>query len=371
MHSGGETFSILLLHARFEEKKLFTSSISLLRIILTRMKLLYLSESNGAEKDLPAVYLNALRRVADVSIITNNNRIEIKRRIELIQAHDIYLISRHSVPVPPGVAEAPGNLRYICADVGSLKEYIAEELFSTNIPITNWGDAPAIHIAEGTMALMLAAIKDLRHHIELKKRDGWFVDPQRCGGRLEGTHIGIYGMGMIGRALVGMLRPFGAVIHFYDPYINDYDNDLIQENSLEDLFSSCVVISILAGLTEQTRGSVTAELLARLPNSGVVINTGRGAIIDQDALFQELESGRLRAGLDVLDPDVLPVGHPAREWENLILSAHQIHLNWPSEGRSPDQLSRAQEYLLDNITRLTEGKPLRFLIDKVRFSRMT
>ena len=124
---------------------------------------------------------------------------------------------------------------------------------------------------------------------------------------------------------------------------------------------------VLAALTEETRGTVTADLLARLPNGGIVVNVARGAIMAQDALFAELMSGRLRAGLDVLEPDYLPPGHPVRQLPNCILTCHV----GPENLLNPAPLGRNEEYCLDNLRRFAAGEPLRWVVDRQKLSRMT
>jgi phosphoglycerate dehydrogenase-like enzyme len=138
--------------------------------------------------------------------------------------------------------------------------------------------------------------------------------------------------------------------------------------SLEELFDGAQAIVIHAGLTNETEKSVTAELLSRLPDQGVVVNTARGAIIDQEALFAELKSGRLRAGLDVLSPDELPENHEARSWENLIWTCHRfMGGGWPGD----DTLGRRDHNLLGNLHAILDGRPPRFVIDEARYNLMT
>ena len=100
------------------------------------------------------------------------------------------------------------------------------------------------------------------------------------------------------------------------------------------------------------------------------INTARGAIIDQTAFFEELKAKRLRAGVDVLWPDDLPVDHEARQWDNLIWTCHQfLGSPWPSEGE--EGIIRSYKVHLENINAFVNGKPLHFLIDETRYLRMT
>jgi phosphoglycerate dehydrogenase-like enzyme len=142
----------------------------------------------------------------------------------------------------------------------------------------------------------------------------------------------------------------------------------VRVQSLDELFQHAQAIVILAGLTEETTSSVTAARLSMLPDQGVIVNMARGAIIDQGALFAELKSGRLRAGLDVLWPDSLPEDHEARQWENLIWTCHHFAgTNWPGD----DTPSRRDEVVLENMHAFVEGKPLNYVIDEARYRLMT
>jgi len=103
----------------------------------------------------------------------------------------------------------------------------------------------------------------------------------------------------------------------------------------------------------------------------VVINTARGGIIDQEALFAELETGRLRAGLDVLEPDGLEKGHPARYYKNLILSCHDINRGWAHTEETEKKLGYMHQVCIANLSAFSQSKPIKFEMDPVRFNRST
>ena len=111
-------------------------------------------------------------------------------------------------------------------------------------------------------------------------------------------------------------------------------------------------------------------MLALLPDNGIVINTARGEIIDQEALFAELKSGRLRAGLDVLsDGDSVPADHESRQWPNLIMTCHDVASGgWPAR---PDALGAMEKNALANLELFIKGEPLKFIMDENRFNLST
>jgi phosphoglycerate dehydrogenase-like enzyme len=169
---------------------------------------------------------------------------------------------------------------------------------------------------------------------------------------------------------VDLVTPFGPELFAYDPFANAIPDCCRSVGNLDELFSRSEAVAIHAGLTDATRRSVTAELLAKLPDHGILINTARGDIVDQEALFAELKSGRLRAGLDVLDNgDCLPPDHEARLWPNLVMTAHDIYsAHWP---KRPARLSEADEIAVDNLKRFVAGKPLQFVVDEQRYALST
>jgi phosphoglycerate dehydrogenase-like enzyme len=315
-------------------------------------------------------FLREVCVLADLALVEDGNAMPEEERAALIRQHPVLLTCWESPVVPAVLADDPGALRYICHITGTLRGLVPLEVIDRGIQVTNWGDAPAFAIAEGTMALLLAALKDLRAQAAQMEQGGWTLDGAATGGSLDGLHVGLYGLGIIGRRVVAMLRPFNPVLHVFDPYVDDLPDDCRRVESLEALFDVSQAVLILAGLSDETRGSVTADLLARLPDHGVIVNTARGAIIDQDALFAELERGRLRAGLDVLEPDILPEDHPARHWKNCLLTGHGVHRGWPDDPASP-RLQRLHRNCLDNLRRFLTGEPLQFLMDRTRYLRST
>ena len=330
-------------------------------------KLLHIAGEQISGGIWTSAFQDALREIGELTIIENGKDLSEDELVRLMRGTDVLLTSWGSQPVPVAVAEDPRTLSYVCNVTGTLRQWVPIEVIEAGIPATNWGDLPAGPIAEGAMALLLATLKGLHRRIQTIRQGGWRVGPHTTGGRLEGLNVGVYGFGVIGRRFVDLLRPFGAVIRIYDPYVLDMPDDCTRVESLEALFGQSQAIVIHAGWTKETEKSVTANLLAKLPDHGVIINTARGQIIDQEALFRELETGRLRAGLDVLDPDELPQGHPARTWENLILTTHAINQGWPDGNQGAGEISRMHEICLDNLRRHFSGKPLRFAMDRRRY----
>ncbi len=229
---------------------------------------------------------------------------------KVIRDYDVFLTKWHSPHIPTELANDPGKLRYICNITGELSKWINNEIIeSPYITVTNWGDAPAFWVAEGAFALLMAVLKDI---------------------------------------------PDGVTM----------------VDSLEALFGFSQILVIHAALTEATRGSVTKELLAMLPDGGIVINTSRSQIVDHQALREELLSGRLRAGLDVTgDRDMPDLDDPIRQLDNVIFTGHHIYLgDWC---KNPDALDFASVNCLENLARFQKGEPLKFVMTPERYRLST
>jgi len=165
------------------------------------------------------------------------------------------------------------------------------------VVVTNTPEALGIATADLTTALVLAVrrrvVEGDRFVREGRWAAGWHVG-QLMGDEIRGATLGLVGYGRIGRAVAERARAFGMRVLYNRR--SERDEDF---RELDDLLRESDVVSIHAPLTDETKGLVDARRLALLRDGAALINTARGAIVDEDALVRELVSGRLRAGLDV------------------------------------------------------------------------
>jgi phosphoglycerate dehydrogenase-like enzyme len=170
-------------------------------------------------------------------------------------------------------------------------------------------------------------------------------------GELHGRRILILGHGSIGRALAARLEPFGVevvgVARRERPGVHAI-------GELPALLPGADALVVLAPLTADTRGLVDAATLAALPDGALVVNAGRGAVVDTDALVAELRNGRLSAVLDVTDPEPLPDGHPL--WElALAVTPHNA-------GDTAAADDRAAQIAAEQLARFARGEPLEHVV---------
>lgn len=337
---------------------------------MNKIKALHIAGESLIKEVWIDLFQEKLKEILDLKILEEGYGLSEKKRLKLIREYEILLTNWKSPIVPDELAENPGKLRYICNITGSVKKYISGKIIHSPIIVSNWGDAPSFRIAEGAMTLLLALLKDLPARKDYIRSGGWCSKDSIFSASLKGLNIGMYGFGVIGSKLESFLRPFGPFIRVFDPYVQNLPETCIALSSKEELFETSQVITVHAALSDETRGSIKAADLAKLPDKGIIINTARGAIFDQQALFAELKSGRLKAGLDVLDPDDLPAGHEARQWSNVIFTAHEIGQakRWPQQSVELDQL---HINCLNNLNNYIAGRKIRFQFDPIRYERST
>ena len=334
------------------------------------MRILYLRPANIQNPRHPGKDSPLFREIAKLGELTDipqDPGMSEAELAELIRDYDVLLTMWKSQPVPVELAQNPGRLKYICNITGEMRKWIPQEIVdSPHITVTNWGDAPAFTVAEGAMSLLMACMKSLPMHWHSQTQGNLKAPEGLFPASLYKLPVGIYGMGVIGRAFVKMLEPFQPEILAYDPYVDEMPEGVEKVSSLEGLFSRSKAIVVHAGLSAETHHSVSRELLALLPDHAIVVNTARGGILDQEALLDEVVSGRLRAALDVLEgDDTLAADHPARQCPNLLLTSHAISNDlWSFD---PQQLDRKGLNCIDNLKRFAEGKPLRFVMTPERY----
>lgn len=334
------------------------------------MKLLHLARTQPNLRLFTSRFCRELSTLGDFRLQENSEQMGDEACARLARECDVLLTGWESIRIPAILANAPGNLRYVCHLTGSVSGIVPLDLIRAGLNVTNWGDALGHPVAEGALALLLACLKQLPDHIVTKRAGGWRPKQWQWIGSMRDLRLGLYGYGAIGRAFHDLCRPLQPRLSVYDPYAHNVPPDLRRANSLRELFAHSDAIAIHAALTPETRGSVTDELLALLPDGAIIVNIARGDILDQDALFSHLARGRLRAGLDVLAGQVqLAEDHPARQWPNLLLSAHLAHYaDWPDD---PERLEPWHEVALDNLRRFRRGDPLRFRLTEERLALST
>jgi phosphoglycerate dehydrogenase-like enzyme len=172
---------------------------------------------------------------------------------------------------------------------------------------------------------------------------------------LQGSTVLVVGFGSIGTALKARLEPFGVTVTGVARHAREGVQTV---GELPSLIGQADAVVLLAPLTGETRGMFDAALLARMRDGALLVNAGRGAVVDTDALVAELASGRLRAVLDVVDPEPLPDGHPL--WDlALAVTPHNSGDTAAADGR-------AVRFAAEQLQRYARGEALMNVVQSAR-----
>ncbi|GAA2672184.1 hydroxyacid dehydrogenase [Nonomuraea recticatena] len=257
-----------------------------------------------------------------------------------------------------GLLRHAPRLRAVLVAAGSVRPLTTPEFWARRIPIVSAASANAIPVAEFTLAQILLALKQFHRISREIKEQGRYPDAVRVAGAY-GSRVGLLGLGEIGRLVASHLRRFDLDVVATDPVADPAvaAGLGVRLVPLAELFDSCEVVSLHAPLVEQTEGLVDGELLARLRTGATLVNTARGAVVDEPSVIDVLRRRPdLTAVLDVTWPEPPPSGSPLYGLPNVVLTPHLA-------GAMGAERARLGELVLEEVRRLLAGAPLRHAVD--------
>ncbi|WP_421696553.1 2-hydroxyacid dehydrogenase [Aestuariivirga sp.] len=207
-------------------------------------------------------------------------------------------------------------------------------------------------MATGVIALVLALATQLlkRRTIVMDPSGDWDAPLAHGAVGLKGKTLGIVGYGRIGRAVATRARCFGMTIAYYDPLASVADLPGDRRVGLDELMRTADFISVNCPLNTTTRGLISSEMLNLMRPGSYLVNTGRGAVVDETALYDALRSGHLGgAALDVFATEPLPPDSPLRAVPNLLLTPHAV-------GVSDEMYAEYMQSVAASIKELLDGR---------------
>jgi phosphoglycerate dehydrogenase-like enzyme len=221
------------------------------------------------------------------------------------------------------------------------------------VPVAHFGDAMASVVAEHTLLLILALLRRLLQ-LDAAVRSGAWRTGEPVLHELRGKRVGLIGLGLIGREVAVRLRAFGAEVAYFSRHrlSAEAEHSLgVEYLPFDDLLARSDVVSLHVPLAPSTRGLIGERALGLMQPGAVLINTSRGAVVDQAALLEALRSGRLAgAGLDVLDPEPPEAGGLLLQLPNVVLTPHNA-------GQADEVWPRIVRTCFANIERVARGEP--------------
>ncbi|MDO8875331.1 MAG: D-2-hydroxyacid dehydrogenase family protein [Pseudolabrys sp.] len=274
--------------------------------------------------------------------------------IKALQGFAIIAGMRERTPFPRAVLEALPDLKLLITTGAKNNSFDVKAAAERGITVCGTGTA-----GNPTVGIVFGLMLELTRHIgfenaRMKAGESWQIT---IGQDLEGLTLGIVGLGKLGQRVAAIGKAFGMnIIAWSQNLTPDRAKEAgVDYASREELFARSDFVSIHYQLSDRSRGLITADDLGRMKKTAYLINTARAPIVDQAALLTALQSKAIAgAGLDVFEVEPLPLDHPYRRLDNVVLTPH---LGYVSE----QNYRKYFPDIVENIRAFLDGKPVRVI----------
>ncbi|WP_435747546.1 hydroxyacid dehydrogenase [Microbacterium sp. PMB16] len=257
------------------------------------------------------------------------------------------------------------RLRLVVNAASSVRSLVTDAFWDSGIPISQAGAAMSPAVAEMSLTLTLSLLRRV-HRMDNALRHGLPWDAARDIERareISGCRVGVIGASRTGREYIRLCTALGADVRVYDPYLPDGDPLAANSDSLDEVLATSDVIAIHAPATSETAGMLGRRELSSLSDGAVIVNTARASLIDMDALYDEVSSGRLDAALDVFEREPLPDDDRWRALPGALLTGHV-------SGATRESRARAGRIVIDEVARFLANDELQHRVTRDALERM-
>jgi phosphoglycerate dehydrogenase-like enzyme len=287
---------------------------------------------------------------------------------DLLRQAEILVTGWGCPPVTPDVLAGAPRLKLIAHAAGTVKYTLDPCVYEAGITVTHAADANAVPVAEFTLAAIIFANKrvfELRdlYRADHSRRSTWALMDEPIGNYRR--TVGLIGASRIGRKVAALLQALEVQVLLADPYVTRTDpiTSLVELVDLESLLARSDIVSLHAPSLASTHHMIGARELSLLQDGATLINTARGALIDEAALITELQSGRIHAVIDVTDPEIPSPDSPLYTLPNVFLTPHVA-------GAAGTERLRLGQMAIEEIERFVSGHPLRHAIEPALLERL-
>lgn len=257
------------------------------------------------------------------------------------------------------------RLRLVAHMGGSVNGYVSPAVYAKGARVVSGNEVFAESVAESVVAYALASLRRIPYYSNELARGNWVENFNNRG--LLDRSVGIVGYGMISRYVVPMLRVFHCPVKVFSRHIRpeEVERQQMSKAGLEEIFSTCDVVSLHSGMTPDNYHMITEALLERLKPGALLINTARGALVDEAALARTLaRRPDLTAALDVYETEPLPADSPLVGLPNVLLMPHQ-------GGPTIDRRLIVTRSVIADIRHFLAGEPMNCEISQSYAAKMS
>lgn len=293
----------------------------------------------------------------DVTVIVSNDPARVR---EYAPQADVIVNGTSNPPLLSAAIPPAARAKWIHSLWTGVDNVLCPEILASPLPLTNGRGVFRRPLAEWSIGAMLYFAYRMRRMVRQQQAGVWEAFTTE---EIQGKTLGIIGYGGIGSTTAELARPFGMRIVALRRRPALFEKDPLVDRSfapsqIDELMAESDYVLLATPLTDETRGMVGAAQIAAMKPTSVLINVGRGAVVEEAALIKALDDGKIRgAALDVFAVEPLPAGHPFYRMENVLLSPH-------TADHVQDFIHLAVEAFLENLKRFQAGRPLMNLVDK-------
>lgn len=305
-----------------------------------------------------------MRELGEVSF-TSELRLEPGVLAQQIGDADVLFTGWGSPCVTEEVLAAVPGLKYHAHTGGSVAGYVSEAEYRRGVCVLSGNDVYARSVAEGCLCFTLDALRNTYVYAR-EMKDGGYLPALHSTRGLLGKKVALVGYGAVAAYYARLLCALDVDLYIVSSHMDEADCHRIGAKliGMEEAFSTCDVVSLHMALTERTRGCISGELLHCMKDGALLVNTARAELTDEQALYRELGTGRIRAVLDVFHTEPLPGDSPLRSMPNVLLMPHVA-------GPTTDLREYIVLRLLDDIAALERGEDCPDRISYESAGRMT
>ena len=288
-----------------------------------------------------------------MSLVTLDSDDDAERRNKIAEC-DVAIVA--AKPLTAQTIDAASRLKLVHHQgVGYHDTVDMKALSERKVPLALTPDGTSISVAEHTVMLALAAARRAAFADAELRQGRWHINALRpVSVELFGKTVGYVGFGRIGQETAKRFAAFGTRGYYFDSATKLHDNaNLAEPAGFDWIVEHADILTLHLPLTDATRHLISADVIARMKQDAILINTARGGIVDDQALVEALASGKLlAAGLDVFEGEPIGQGHPLCALPNVVLTPH-------ISAGTRDALSQKMAALFANVARFQRGEPLK------------
>ncbi len=298
---------------------------------MAQQKVLYIPPQSHTDRVFRPEMFQRFQELFDVTVNPDPEQYTTERVAAEIAGYDALVTGWGSPPMSDEVFENGEKLQIIAHSAGSVKflvtpEQIEKYLKPRGITIFSANHAIGYNVAEATIGLLIMASRRWPDFIlSVRMTDHW-RDPHIPGNGqyLLGATVGVVAASKVGREVIRMLQPFYCRILCYDPYLTAEEAEelAVEKVELNDLFKQSDLVTVHLPKIPATQKMIGAEQLGLMKEGALLVNTSRGAVIDQAALYEAAKARKIRVALDVTDPEPMPPEDPMRRLPNVYITPH-------------------------------------------------